>query len=99
MVPSVVPTQTGVRGFQFTFDQLQARISMSNWRECLDVPGVYLIQMFDSTRREFFRYIGMLQRSLRDRWKMYAETGGTAGGLETDDGNKYLAQLCTRIGA
>jgi len=41
----------------------------------------------------------MARRSLRDRWRTYAETGGTAGGEERDDGNKYLAELSARMGS
>ena len=72
---------------------------MSNWREFLDAPGVYLIQVFDPSRRDFYRYVGMARRSLRDRWTTYAETGGTAGAEEATDGNKYLARLCGRMGS
>ncbi len=98
-VPNVIPTPTRVRGFQLTFDELKTRISMSNWREFLDAPGVYLIQVFDPSRRDFYRYVGMARRSLRDRWTTYAETGGTAGAEEATDGNKYLSQLCDRMGS
>jgi len=98
-VPNVIATPTRIRGFQLSLDQLQVRIGMSNWREFLDAPGVYLIQVFDPVREEFYRYVGMARRSLRDRWRTYAETGGTAGGEERDDGNKYLARLSARMGS
>ena len=63
-------------------------------------PGVYLIQVFDPSRRDFYRYVGMARRSLRDRWTTYAETGGTAGSEEAaDDGNKYLSRLCGQMGS
>jgi hypothetical protein len=41
----------------------------------------------------------MARRSLRDRWTTYAETGGTAGAEEATDENKYLSQLCDRMGS
>jgi hypothetical protein len=98
-VPNVIPTPSRVRGFQLTFDELQTRVGMSNWREFLDAPGVYLIQVFDPSRRDFYRYVGMARRSLRDRWTTYAETGGTAGSEDVADAeNKYLSLLCSQMG-
>ena len=72
---------------------------MSNWREFLDAQGVYLIQAFDPSRLDFYRYVGMARRSLRDRWTTYTETGGTAGAEEATDGNRYLSRLCGRMGS
>jgi hypothetical protein len=96
------PVPRQIRGFQLTLGELQERIGMSNWRDFLAKPGVYLIQVYDPGARAFYHYVGKASKRLTDRWRTYAETGGTAGERDEENGvlsgNKYLAQLCEALG-
>jgi len=89
----VYDTYPRLRGWQLSFDELRERIKLPNWRQFLNTPGVYLIQVRDPDSGYFYRYIGKAL-SLRDRWETYAGTKGTAG---EKDGNKHLRALYHRM--
>lgn len=90
-----IPTPIGHRGFQLSFRQLQDRIYMANWATFLRPAGVYLIQVFDQERQEYYRYVGSA-RSITSRWRTYAETRGCGGPEE--DGNVHLVALRQSMG-